>query len=386
MVIKGRSRSNGAQLADYLQHSKANDHVRIIDIRGTARPDSLRRSLLEMSLTSELTERGSKGLYHAQVNPAIGEDQPMTHEDWLKAADILEAHLGFDGQKRAIVLHEKNGRIHGHVVWERYDHDTGTLRSDSQNFKKHDLARAQIEQTLGHVRTAQKADRSQEPTHQERLTALWQDNPDGRSFIKAAEQAGYHIAYRDDRRPFRAITPEGESVDLVRQLDGIKTKAVRDSLQPIRAELQTEADALQRVKNSQNRASATPKLPDNSRELSDSQERALAMIRRVRKEVGIEKPEAKICSYRFTIKQPLAFNPQPAPEKPSDKARELSDSQDLAASMLERYRQRQKMEAQQRQEAANDNKQKAEQSEIERLMEQQRQIRQRGRSRGGYSR
>lgn len=162
MVIKGRSRTNGAQLADYLENSKGNDRAQILDVRGTAQPDDLRRSLLEMSLSSELTKRGNKGLYHAQINPAIGEDQPMTPADWLRAADILEESLGYAGQKRAIVLHEKNGRTHGHIVWERYDHNTGKLRSDSHNFKKHDQARAQIEQEFGHERTPRRPTESQQ--------------------------------------------------------------------------------------------------------------------------------------------------------------------------------------------------------------------------------
>ena len=227
MVIKGRSRSNGVQLADYLLQSKENDRARIIDIRGTAQPDDLKRSLREMSMSSELTKRGKLGLYHAQVNPAIGEDRPMTYEDWLKAADVLEQSLGYEGQKRAIVLHEKNGRVHGHIVWERYDPDTGRLRSDSHNFKKHDQARAQIEQELGHDRTPQKAER--EPTDKERLTQLWQEHPEGRSFTKAAQEAGYTVVQGNARRPFRVVTPDGQSLDLTRQLDGTKAKAVRFS-------------------------------------------------------------------------------------------------------------------------------------------------------------
>lgn len=396
MVIRGRSRSNGAQLADYLLNSRENERARIIDIRGTAQPDSLKKSLLEMSLSSELTKTGDKGLYHAQVNPAIGEDRPMTQDDWLKAADMLEERLGFTGQKRAIVLHEKKGRIHGHVVWERYDHDTGTLRSDSHNFKKHDQARAEIEQALGHVRTAQKADRVQEPSHKERLTQLWQDSPDGRSFIDAASRAGYFIAQRDDRRPFRAITPEGDSVDLVRQLDGIKTKEVRDRLQPIRADLWPEADAVQRARHDRNRVRSEPELSDNSRDLSDSQDHMEAMKNHYKQSLGaiIEKP--LVYSYGFKVQQnmeqPPALPRQTEAENQSDKSRELSDSQDMAAAMLEQYQKRQtdqqrkEQEAKEQLHAANDNKSEIEKSEIERFMEQQRQARERGRSRGGYSR
>jgi hypothetical protein len=389
MVIKGRSRSNGVQLANYLLQSKENDRARILDVRGTAQPDDLLRSLREMSMTSELTKRGKLGLYHAQVNPAIGEDQPMTYEDWLKAADILEQHLGFDGQKRAIVLHEKNGRVHGHIVWEKYDHDTGKLRSDSHNFKKHDQARAQIEQTLGHERTPQRADR--EPTDKQRLTQLWQDHPEGRGFIEAAEKAGYIVAQGNDRRPFRVVTPDGQSLDLTRQLDDIKTKAVRDRLQPIRADLPTEAEALQQSKGDRNRVSdreqPTPEQSDNSRDLSDSQERMEAMKIHYKQSVEPEKEQPLVYSYSFKIEQPPSLPREPEKIIQSDKSHELSDSQDMAAAILEQYRQRQaerqrkEQEVKEQLQAANDNK-----SEIEKLKEQQRQARERGRSRGGYSR
>ncbi|MCE6993195.1 hypothetical protein, partial [Dyadobacter sp. CY323] len=63
MVIKGRSRGNGVQLADYLLGKKENDQVQLLEVRGTSRPKDLKKSLLEMSLTSELT-KGIHGLYH----------------------------------------------------------------------------------------------------------------------------------------------------------------------------------------------------------------------------------------------------------------------------------------------------------------------------------
>lgn len=329
MVIKGRSRTNGAQLAAYLLQSKENDRARIIDIRGTAQPDDLRKSLLEMSLSSELTKRGKLGLYHAQVNPAIGEDRPMTHDDWLRAADVLEQSLGYEGQKRAIVLHEKNGRVHGHIVWERYDHDTGKIRSDSHNFKKHDQARAKIEQELGHSRTPQKADR--EPTHKERLTDLWKQHPEGASFVQAAADAGYQVVQGNARRPFRVVTPDGQSLDLTRQLDVDVKKAVRDRLQPIRDGLPTEADALQQSKADRERAAKrsqpTPEQSDDLREMSDSQDRAEKMKahykEQVKKQNGPATPDAE--NPKNADRPSLPH--QPEQKTRSDKMREMSDNQ-----------------------------------------------------------
>ncbi|GAB3754739.1 relaxase/mobilization nuclease domain-containing protein [Spirosoma pomorum] len=334
MVIKGRSRSNGKQLAAYLLQNKENDRADVLDIRGTARPDDLRRSLLEMSLTSELSKRGELGLYHAQVNPAIGEDGPMTPEDWLRAADILEQSLGLKGQKRAIVLHEKNGRVHGHVVWQRYDEDAGRFRSDSHNYKKHDQARALIEQELGHTRTPQKAER--EPTHKERLTDLWQQHPEGADFVQAAEDAGYYVAQGNARRPFRVVTPDGQSLDLTRQLDGIKTKTVRERLQPIRADLWTEADALQLSKANRDRlAERIEQMPEpieDTRDLSDSQDRAEAMMTHYKERV---QQQAEILPQEVTNREP------DSEIVPAELSSKITASQDAATAMLEAYRQRQ---------------------------------------------
>lgn len=356
MVIKGRSRSNGAQLADYLLNSKGNDRAQVLEVRGTTRPNDLQRSLVEMSLSSELTKRGKLGLYHAQVNPAIGEDRPMTPADWLRAADILEQHLGFTGQKRAIVLHEKEGRLHGHVVWERYDHDTGKLRADGKNYEKHDKARAEIEQELSHERTPQRSEK--EPADKDRLTELWQKNSNGSDFVKAAEQAGYYIAQGNDRRPFRVITPDGQSLDLVRQLDGIKTKEVRDRLQPIRSELLTEGEAvglasLERDYTAKQQGKAQIVESDKSRELSDSQDRMQALKTHYKQQVEPEKEPPKVYSYSFKIEQPPTLPRQPDKKTQSDNSREISDSQDVAAAMLKQRqaarqeRQRKEQEAQQ---------------------------------------
>ena len=62
--------------------------------------------------------------YQASLNPEI-DDRTLTPEEWAKAADILEAKLGFENLPRAIVLHEKEGREHIHVVWQRFDIETG---------------------------------------------------------------------------------------------------------------------------------------------------------------------------------------------------------------------------------------------------------------------
>lgn len=46
-------------------------------------------------------------------------------------------------------------------------------------------------------------------------------------FVREAGKAGYQIASVNDHWPWRVITPEGKSLDLVRQLETARTKDVR---------------------------------------------------------------------------------------------------------------------------------------------------------------
>lgn len=72
MVIRGNARGNGRQLASYLLAQKDNEGIRILDIDGQTNPDpkDLHRALFTMDISSELT-KSEKGLYHAQINPAL---------------------------------------------------------------------------------------------------------------------------------------------------------------------------------------------------------------------------------------------------------------------------------------------------------------------------
>lgn len=222
-LIKGRARSNGRQLATYLLTKADNDNVRLLEIRGTCHSNDLKKSLVEMSLTSELT-KSDRGLYHGLICPAYGDNQ-MSDEDWIRAADIFEQERGYQGQKRAIVLHEKKGKIHAHVVWERYDHEKGRMKNDSFNWYAQDRVREKIELEFGHQRTSQR--NKHRPVMKEYLTAVWQQTKDADTFIKAIAKKGYVIAAGTER-PYRVVDKEGVSFNLVKQLEGIKTKEVRE--------------------------------------------------------------------------------------------------------------------------------------------------------------
>lgn len=247
MVIRGRTRGNGRQLAQYLLTRGENDDIRILDVAGRGETEDrfVHHTLLSMSLTSELTN-SDKGLYHAQINPAYGEDKTMDAETWQQAADLLENELGLNGQRRVMVLHTKKDRTHGHVVWERYDHDKGIMRSDSFSRLAQDRARKEMEQVFRHKPTPHR--NQKRPEMKKLLSGLWQKLKTGREFIQEARKAGYQIAAGLQRRPFMVVDDQGRSFDLVRQINGARTKEVRDRLKGEKLLPEKEAIAMMRVK------------------------------------------------------------------------------------------------------------------------------------------
>jgi hypothetical protein len=246
MVIRGASRGNGAQLANYLTQQADNDNVCVFDIRGTSQPTDLRKSLIEMSLTSELT-MSDKGLYHAQINPAYGEDKMMQPKDWLDAAAILEKELNLSNQKRIIVFHEKKNRTHAHVVWERYNHEKGIMVSDSFSRLAQDKARKKMEQELVQKETPHR--NVKRPEMKVVLSEIWKKTASGKEFIKASLQKGYQIAKGEFRHPFMVVDKEGRSFDLVRQLEGVKTKELRECLKE--EKLRSAKEAIESVRQKQ---------------------------------------------------------------------------------------------------------------------------------------
>lgn len=172
MVIRGNIRGNGEQLAHYLTSGEANDNVQILEVAGrlNATDTYLHQTMHGMSLMAELT-KSQKGLYHAQINPAYSEDRKMTRQDWLRAADILGEELGLGDQRRVVVLHTKKNMTHAHVVFERYDHQTGKVIENKFSRLAQDRARKEIERVFEHEPTPHR--NKHRPELKETLTNLW---------------------------------------------------------------------------------------------------------------------------------------------------------------------------------------------------------------------
>lgn len=258
MIIKGKSRTNGVQLAQYLISLRDNDCMPEIWEMDGFIERNLVTALRNMSIEAEACNKrgGQQGLYHAQINP--GED--ITKEQFFRSVDLLEKKLGFAGQKRVVVMHIKEGRQHIHVVWSR--EKKGKFIPTSGNYHVHKQVSRELEKEFGHApATGLVAKELNMENHKEILSDLWSKARDGREFVAQAREAGYTVAKGLERRPFKVVTPDGQSIDLVRQLKvknelgefaknekqqvlSIKTKEVSERLNPIRQELPIEAAAL----------------------------------------------------------------------------------------------------------------------------------------------
>lgn len=331
MVIRGRSRGNGPQLARYLLFKGENDGIQILDVNGRLQPDGqhLHQALLSMSLTSELT-KSEKGLYHAQINPAYGDDKRMTGESWLQAADMLGEELGLSEQRRVIVLHSKKGRTHAHVVWERYDFEKGRMVSDSFSRLAQDRARKNMERVFEQQATPHR--NVKRPEMKEALSKLWQKAKTGMEFVQEAAKSGYQIAKGIQRRPFMIVDETGRSFDLMRQLDGVNTREVRKRLKGENLIAEKDAIALVRTrqqlreKQSQEAAKTVKKL-NIAWEFAQNQNDQTAKVQTFEK----RKQDA---AQEFSNSLDNMVKSSAAPNKMTESTKTVQDSRTAAANLF----------------------------------------------------
>lgn len=251
MIIAGKSIAHGAYLAQYLREQRDNDQEpEVFRIKGTATPDNYQLSADEIAMSGMLS-RGDKNVYHLQINPGIGEDRLTDYEKDYCIDSCLRA-LGMEGQKHYAVEHVKNGRWHMHVGIDRYDWKTRSLKSDSHDWKKLQSAAEEISQQLGHRTVARKPDYKKAAVHKEVMTDLWYGAENGRDFIDQARELKYYVAKGLKNHPWRVITPDGKSLNLAKQIKGIKAADLEKAFKG--QKLMFEADALKLVDQENKRA------------------------------------------------------------------------------------------------------------------------------------
>jgi hypothetical protein len=228
VIVKGRARGGGRQLASYLLTQGENEQVRVLSVDNQERfsEQDFRDLLGDFSLTEKLT-RSRKGTYHLTINPPEDIARQLTDKQWLEAAAITMEELGFTGQRMASVLHQKHGRRHLHLAIERTNLETGKATPISHNYARHLKAGKRLAQLYGLEPLPERNPRR--GTMKTTLTKLWQQTTDAASFIRQAKEQGYMIA-KGHERPFLVVDDTGQSFNLVRHLEGVKTQTVRNRM------------------------------------------------------------------------------------------------------------------------------------------------------------
>lgn len=279
MIIKGGSRAGPRQLAAHLQRTDTNERMEVLELHSGL--DDLAATFRDWQTLSEGT-RGKKGLYHVNIDPDARYD--MTPQQWARAVEVLEQELGLDGQPRAVVLHEKKGRQHIHIVWCRTDLETMTMRSDSNNYLAHERASLKLEREFGHEHVPgkhAKRDRAKQPEfpradvshaeHQQaersglstkerraQLAALKSSCDSGMAFKAAVEEAGYVLA-RGDSKDFVLVGPEGSVYSLSRELK-MKAAEARAFMADVERDALPTASEAKAQQRDRKQDSGTPKL------------------------------------------------------------------------------------------------------------------------------
>ena len=342
MIIKGGSRSAPSQLGRHLLRADTNERVEILELQSPT--GDLNEALRDWQFLADGT-RGTKGLYHANIDP--DSRYGMTPEQWKRAVDVLEEKLGFQGQPRAIVMHEKHGRQHIHVVWQRTDIDTMTLRSDSHNYLKHEEASLALELEFGHEHVPgkhAKRDREKQPefpraelTHaewqqaeraaidpadrKEQITDLFRQCDNGQAFKAALVDEGYILA-QGDRRDYVLVDPDGEIHSLGRQIKGIKAKELREFMADIDRETLPTVDQAKTLQQD-----AAQKQQPEAREQPLTQER-------------LQPPAPEEDEYHRPAREEIeAIEPIPTPTGEEDQYHRLSreEIEALEQALAERH-------------------------------------------------
>ncbi|MFM9977232.1 MAG: relaxase/mobilization nuclease domain-containing protein [Sphingomonadaceae bacterium] len=244
MILKGSQRAGATALAGHLLNERDNDHVRLHELRGFV-ADDLRGALSEAHAISKGTQC-KQFLFSLSLNPPKGVS--ASEADFERAADEAEKRLGLEGQPRAIVIHEKEGRRHAHVVWSRIDADT--MRAINLPHFKNKLTalsrelylehgwtlpdglrshggKSPLNFTLAEWQQAKRLDRDPREI-KDVFQDAWARSDNVAALGNALAERGYFLA-RGDRRGFVATDINGEVYALAKWV-GVKTSDVRHKL------------------------------------------------------------------------------------------------------------------------------------------------------------
>ncbi|QBK29775.1 relaxase/mobilization nuclease domain-containing protein [Roseitalea porphyridii] len=244
MILKASQRGGGMQLARHLLNSRDNDHVEVHELRGFV-SSSLEGAFKEAYAVSRGT-KCTQFLFSLSLNPP--ETQRVPVEVFKTAIADIERSVGLEGQPRAIVFHEKEGRRHAHCVWSRIDAEKmKAINLPHFKLKLRDMSR---ELYLAHgwqmprgllnpsepdplsftLEQWQQAKRTRQDPRviKQIFRDCWNRSDSMASFGHALKENGFWLA-RGDRRGHVAVDWRGE-VYAINRWTGIKAKEARARL------------------------------------------------------------------------------------------------------------------------------------------------------------
>lgn len=244
MILKAKERGDAVQLGRYLMAMRDNDHVELHEVRGFVSDD-----IVEAFQEADAIAKGTRAqnhLFSLSLNPPP--DEHVSVEEFEAAIGRVEGELGLDGQPRAIVFHEKDGRRHAHAVWSRIDGEEmkainlpfykNTLTGISRDlYREHGwempkgFQDRELRDPLSYSRAEwQQAKRTrQDPkAMKEAMREAWSGSDSRQSFEAAMRERGYILA-QGDRRGFVAVDWRGEVYSLSRGT-GVNTKELQARL------------------------------------------------------------------------------------------------------------------------------------------------------------
>jgi hypothetical protein len=247
MILKASQRGGARQLAGHLLNAHDNDHITVLELRGFA-GETLHEALDEARAIASGT-RCQQFLFSVSVNPP--KDGQAREEDFLDAIARAEERLGLNDQARAIILHEKNGRRHAHVVWSRIDADRMTAINlpffkqrltelSRELYLEHGWSlpeglrthggKSPLNFTLAEWQQAKRLDRYPREIKQ-LFQEAWARSDSGLALKHALADRGFFLA-AGDRRGVVALDVEG-NVFAVSRWTGQPSKAVAERLRDL---------------------------------------------------------------------------------------------------------------------------------------------------------
>ncbi len=263
MILKGSQRSGPRQLAAHLMNERDNDHVTVHELRGFA-SGSLDEAMTEAHAIAKGT-RCRQPIFSLSLNPPKNAD--ISVEGLVAAADRAEETLGLANQPRAIVIHEKDGRRHAHVVWSRIDASTmKAINLPHYKFRLNGLSKElylehgwelpnghkkngwknPLNFTLAEWQQAKRADMDPREVRQ-LFQSVWERSDNFSALKNAFEEHGYYLA-KGDRRGVVAVNLQGEIFALARWM-GVNTKTLSAKIgsEPLEMVKEVRADLSERL-------------------------------------------------------------------------------------------------------------------------------------------